>query len=81
MWRELTAVSCVLEAVSKKLSCARVRWFSNNQNVARILYVGSRKTHLQAVVLKIFSQSPRSLVKIEAEWIPREINVRAGLLS
>ena len=81
MWRELTAVFRVLEAVSEKLSCARVRWFSDNQNVVRILYVGSRKTHLQVAALKIFSLSPCSLVKIEAEWIPRERNVRADLLS
>ena len=32
-WRELTAVLRVLEAVSKKLSNTRVRWFSDNQNV------------------------------------------------
>ena len=54
---------------------------SDNQNVVRILYVGSRKTHLQVAALKIFSLSPCSLVKIEAEWIPSKLNVRADLLS
>ena len=80
-WRELTAVLCVLEAVSKKQSNTRVRWFSDNQNVVRILYVGSRKAQLQAIALKTFSLSVCSLLKIEAEWIPRELYVRADLLS
>ena len=45
------------------------------------MYVGSRKAHLQAVVLKIFALSVRCLVRVEAEWIPRELNMRADLLS
>ena len=80
-WRELTAVLCVLEAMAKKLANARVRWFSDNQNVARILLVGSRKPHLQSIALKIFSLSVRSHIKIEPEWIPRQLNVKADLLS
>ena len=80
-WRELTAVLRVLEAVSEKLRNTRVRWFSDNQNVVRILYVGSKKPHLQVVAVKFFSLSVCSLVKIEAEWIPRELNLRADLLS
>ena len=66
-WRELTAELRVLKAVFEKLSYTRVHWFSDNQNVVRILYVGSRKAHSQAVLLKIFSLSARSLVKKEAE--------------
>ena len=38
-----------------KLKNFRVRWFTDNQNVARILLVGSRKPVLQAVALKVFS--------------------------
>ena len=80
-WRELTAVLRVHEAVAGKLSNTRVRWFSDNQNVVRILRVGSRKAHLQAVALKLFSLSVCDQIKIEADWIPRELNLKADLLS
>ena len=53
-WRELTAVARVLEAVSKKLSNSRVKWFTDNQNVVRIICVGSKVSDLQVVALKIF---------------------------
>ena len=36
-WRELSAVYQVLSAVATKLGGSRVRWFTDNQNVARIL--------------------------------------------
>ncbi len=42
-WRELAAVYGVLSAVASKLSNTRVRWFTDNQNMARILLVGSKK--------------------------------------
>ena len=42
------AVSRVLDSIAPKLRNARVRWFSDRQNVVHILQVGSRKPHLQA---------------------------------
>ena len=54
-WRELVAVHKVLEAIASRLRNCRVRWFTDNQNVARLLLVGSRKEHLQLEVLKVFS--------------------------
>ena len=53
-WRELTAVLEVLRGVSPRLVNHSVRWLTDNQNVARILLVGSRKECLQALALKIF---------------------------
>ena len=50
-WRELSAVCRVLLSVARKLVNARVRWFTDNQNGAHILRVGSRKPHLHAVAL------------------------------
>ena len=46
MWRELVAVSRVLDSIAPNLRNARVRWLSVNQNVMRILQVRSRKPHL-----------------------------------
>lgn len=40
-WRELVAVSRVLESVNRALCGQRVRWFTDNLNVVRILRIGS----------------------------------------
>ena len=54
MWRELRAVRMVLESLISKLENQRVRWFTDNQNVARIMTVGSKNTVLQSEALSIF---------------------------
>ena len=48
-WCELSAVHLVLLSVARKLVNARVRWFTDNQNVARILQVGSGKPDLHEI--------------------------------
>ena len=80
-WRELSAVARVLEAVSSKLSNHRVRWFTDNQNVVRIIRVGSRVSELQEEALRIFKTMLYNNICIEPEWIPREQNVIADSLS
>ena len=80
-WRELTAVYRVLHSMAAKLRDSRVRWFTDNQNVVRILQVGSRKEHLQKVALEVFSLSMINHIHLEPEWIPRELNERADYLS
>ena len=80
-WRELTAVLRVLSAVAVKLMNFRVRWFTDNHNVARILLVGSKMALLQATALKIFSLSVQYQIRLETEWIPRGLNERADYLS
>ena len=42
-WRELRAVRLVLEDLMTKLKNQRVRWFTDNQYVCRIILTGSRK--------------------------------------
>ena len=54
-WRELKAVRLVLESFQTKLENERVRWFTDNQNVVRIVQHGSRIPDLQAEALTIFS--------------------------
>ena len=53
-WRELAAVLLVLLEVAEKLVNHRVRWFTDNQNVARILTVGSKKAQLHELANKVF---------------------------
>ena len=73
-WRELSAVLWVLQAVSEKLLNYHVRWFTDNQNVVRILQVGSRKPELHAIALKVLALVVQSQIRIEPEWVPRELN-------
>lgn len=80
-WRELSGVWRVLQSLANKLSNNRVRWFTDNQNVARILQVGSRQPQLQEVALKIFSLTITCQIRLEPEWVPREENERADYLS
>ena len=80
-WRELSAVYQVLLAVACKLANTRVRWFTDNQNVARILQVGSKKPQLHAIALKVFALSVQYQLHLEPEWIPKDLNVRADFLS
>ena len=80
-WRELTVVWRVLMAIAVKLANARVRWFTDNQNVARILKVSSKKQQLHAIALKVFSLVVQHHISLEPEWIPREHNERADLLG
>ena len=80
-WRELRAVQMVLESLIPKLKNERVRWFSDNQNVVRILEVGSKKPQLQEEALAVFSIAAQNLVRIEPQWIPRSENQKADYLS
>ena len=79
--RELSAVCMVLLSVAPKLVNAWVHCFTDNQNVAHILQVGSKKPHLHGVALEVINLSIQFQICLEPEWIPRETNERADLLS
>ena len=68
-------------AVATKLTNSRFRWFTDNQNVARILLVGSKKPLLHALAVKVFSLSVQNHIRLEPEWTPRDLNERADALS
>jgi len=80
-WRELRAVRLVLESLMSKLQNCRVRWFTDNQNVARILQVGSKTHVLQKEALLVFSLCVAHNVAIEPEWTPRSENQLADFIS
>ena len=80
-WRELRAVRLVLESLVGKLRGHRLRWFTDNQNVVRIISTGSKKPSLQKEALAIYSFAISNGVHIEPEWIPRDENQKADLLS
>ena len=80
-WRELRAVRLVLEEFGPKLKNYRVRWFTDNQNVVRIVLYGSKKPILQEEALAIFAIGVNNQIRLEPEWIPREENEFADYLS
>ena len=47
----------------------------------RILQVGSKKPHLQAIALRIFKLAIEYQVRLEPDWVPRELNEQADYLS
>ena len=71
----------VLLFVAQKLVNARVRSFTDNHNVARILQVGSRKPDLHSIALNVFNIAIQYQIHLEPEWVPRELNQRTDLLS
>ncbi len=79
--RELSAVTRVLAAFLPLLRGQNVRWFTDNQNVEQILRVGSRKPQLQSEALKKISLAVQNQIKIDPEWIPRELNEQADYVS
>lgn len=78
-WRELKAVSRVLSAVVRNLTNCGVKWFSDNQNVVRILQVGCRKPVLQDLALSIIRRLIQYSIRLEPVWLPREENELVGL--
>ena len=79
--REILAVKFVLLSLVNQLSGMTVKWFTDNQNVPRIISSGSSKGHLQSEALSIFNICCNHGISIEMEWIPRSQNDRADYLS
>ena len=80
-WRELKAVSLVLDSFAARLAGHRVKWFTNNQNVVRIVEAGSKKQHLQSIALSIFVTYFRQDIRLDMEWIPRSRNDKADYIT
>ena len=79
LWRELRAVKMVLGFLGHMLQNERLRWFSDNQNMLRIIETGSRNLGLQREAIEIYSIAMKGQVRIEPEWI-QEQNQQADLL-
>ena len=80
-WRELKAVYQVLCSLATSLQGHTVKWFTDNQNVARIVQTGSRKQHLQEGAMATYEACFQNGIKLEMEWIPRSQNQIADYIS
>ena len=63
------------------LRARTVVWYTDNQNVARIVNVGSKIPALQRMGLDIHRLSLLASVSIDMEWIPRDLNIIADDIS
>ena len=64
-----------------KLAGEHVQWFTNNQNVSRILSVGSKTADLQEEAYAISSISIANCIRIEPKLVPRKENRQADYLT
>ena len=80
-FREILAVKFVLLSLVNQLPVLTVKWFTDNQNVPRIISSGSSKELLQSETLSIFNICCSHGISIEMEWIPGSLNDQADFLS
>ena len=71
-WRELATVKYSLEAFNSNLAGHRVCWDTDNQNVVRIVQVGSMIEELQELALDIFLFASSHNIRLDLTWIPRD---------
>jgi len=79
--RELLAVKYVLSSFGNLLINESVKVHIDNFNASHILSVGSSKKHLHEIALDIFKFCLQKNIKLTPQWIPREQNQFADLLS
>ena len=80
-FRELLAVYLALKGFRNFIIRKKVKIFSDNQNVVRIVHAGSSIIHLQPIAVDILSFCMTNSVSFQAQWIPRDDNELADYLS
>ncbi|KAL9969042.1 hypothetical protein ACROYT_G021206 [Oculina patagonica] len=80
-YRELLAVSLSLKAFNESLKAQTVTWFTDNQNVVRIVNSGSKVHLLQDLAMDIYQSCLLNAINIDVQWIPRDLNSAADDVS
>lgn len=80
-WRELFAIKFALESFATPLASQRVRCNTDNQNVVRIIQVGSMVKELQDLALDVFLLTSQRQIQLDVSWLPRNQNIQADFLS
>ena len=70
-----------LEAFDSQFAGQRVRYFTDNQNVARIFQVGGIVKELHDIALGIFLLTSQRRIHLEVNWLLREKNSQADFVS
>eukprot|EP00111_Clytia_hemisphaerica_P013786 TCONS_00040574-protein len=80
-FRELLAVKYILMSFPKLLENEIIEWFTDNDNICKIISRGSTRQHLQNLAIEIFNLCLSHNVEIYPTWIPRDMNKTADLIS
>ena len=80
-WRELAGIHFALEAFENHLIGQSLRLFTDNQNVVRIIQVGSMIQDLQVIALNVFLFVSQRRIQLDVSWLPREQNSKADFFS
>lgn len=70
-----------MKSFIESLQAQSVTWFTDNQNVVRIVDCGSRVPALQDLAMDIFQTCLLNGVSIDIHWIPRDLNSAADDMS
>lgn len=80
-FRELKAVFNSVQTFARFVAGQKLKIFSDNQNVIRILTVGSSVPALQDIAVNLFKLSLTHDISFQVQWIPRLQNAKADYLS
>ncbi|KAL9955713.1 hypothetical protein ACROYT_G037073 [Oculina patagonica] len=75
------AVSLSLKAFNDSLKAQSVTWFTDNQNVVRIVNSGSKVHLLLDLAIDIYQSCLLNAINIDVQWIPRDLNSSADDVS
>ena len=74
-------MSLSVKAFVESLRAQTVTWFTDNQNVVRIVNSGSKTPALQELAMDIHRSCLLSAINIDMQWIPRDLNSAADDIS
>ena len=80
-YRELLAVFHSVQTFARFLKGQKLKIFSDNQNVIRILSVGSKIPALNSIAISLFKFSLAHDISFQVQWVPRSQNAKADYLS
>ena len=70
-----------IESFSFVSESSHVKWYTDSQAAAKIVDVGSMKSDLHKLAIKIFGACLSSKIKLEIQWTPRTENEKADFIS
>ena len=79
--RELLAVLHGLTQLRRVLKGASLNWYTDAQNVAKIIKRGSPKPYLANIAVAIYHVTSRNKINLNVIWIPRDRNGEADFWS
>lgn len=77
----MKTICIIVESLPNDLSGRLVKVYMDNQNVVLIACKGSMDFELHQLALEMFNLCVAYSVKLEVEWIPRNMNSLADELS